>query len=191
MKNYTDEQLIKLAIKEDKTALEMLVARYIKIVYCFVYKYARNREDAEDITQEIFIKVWKNLNKFDNDKKFRPWLYEIAKNTSLDFLKKKKAIPFSHLDSEEDYYLGRFDTIGGNTVKSPAVMAEQSFLVNKLSSVIKILSPKYAEIISLYHEQELNFREIAEMKGKSINTIKSRYRRALSLVKRIILNVEI
>lgn len=186
MKNYTDEQLIKLAIEENKSALEMLVARYIKVVYRFVYKYARNREDAEDITQEIFVKVWKNLNKFNHNKKFRPWLYEIAKNTSLDFLKKKKAIPFSHLNLEANDNFERLDDIGENTVKSPAIMVEQSLLANKLSAIIKILSPKYTEIISLYHEQELNFREIAEIKEESINTVKSRYRRALSLVKKII-----
>jgi len=186
MKNYTDEQLIKLAVKKDKNALETLVARYLKAVYGFTYQYARNREDAEDITQEIFIKVWKNLNKFKDNKKFRPWLYEIAKNTSLDFLKKKNPIQFSYLDSAAGDNSEKLDNIIKNTVAAPVVMIEQSFLINKLSLAIKILSPKYAEIISLYHKQELNFREIAEINGESINTVKSRYRRALLLVKKII-----
>jgi len=185
MKNYTDEQLIKLAVKKDKNALETLVARYLKAVYGFTYQYARNREDAEDITQEIFIKVWKNLNKFKDNKKFRPWLYEIAKNTSLDFLKKKNPIPFSYLDSAAGDNSEKLDNIIKNTVAAPVVMIEQSFLINKLSLAIKILSPKYAEIISLYHKQELNFREIAEINGESINTVKSRYRRALLLVKKL------
>jgi RNA polymerase sigma-70 factor (ECF subfamily) len=187
MENHTDEQLIRLAAKKNNGALEALVARYIKVIYRFVYKYAQNQADAEDITQEVFIKVWKNLNKFNHTKKFRPWLYEIAKNTSLDFLKKKKPIPFSRLTLTTDNSLEQLNNIKNNTVESPAVMVEQSFLANKLSSVIKMLSPKYAEIISLYHEQELNFREIAKIKHESINTVKSRYRRALLLVKKIIL----
>jgi len=164
MKNYSDEELINLSAKGNKNALETLVKRYLKIVYGASFRYARNSEDAEDIAQEVFIKVWKNLNRFKDGKKFRPWLCEIAKNTALDFLKKKSPISFSRLDSGQENNPDLFDNLGKNIIESPAVIVDRFFLANKLSFVIKILSPKYAEIISLRHNRELNFAEIAILK---------------------------
>jgi len=84
MQELTDLQLIELSNKGDMGALETLISRYLKLVYFFVYSYLKNNANAEDVSQEIFVKLWKNLSKFDQSKEFRPWLYQIAKNSCLD-----------------------------------------------------------------------------------------------------------
>ena len=90
-----DKILIQQYLKGDEKSLEILIARYLKPIYSFVYKNVGNPSEAEDITQEVFIKIWKNIKKFDQNKNFKPWIFQIAKNTSIDFLRKKKSIPFS------------------------------------------------------------------------------------------------
>lgn len=94
MQTYTDEQLIKNYLKGDDNSLEILIRRYLKPIYFFVYGYTKDEQKAEDIAQEVFVKIWKNLKKFDKNKNFKTWIFTIAKNTALDYLKKKKSCRF-------------------------------------------------------------------------------------------------
>ena len=97
----TDEKLIEGSSEGDNAAFEKLLKRYLKSVYNFIYRLASDREVAEDLTQETFVKVWKNLRRFDQTKSFKVWIFTIAKNTAYDFLKKKKTIPFCCCTDEE------------------------------------------------------------------------------------------
>ncbi|MBU4479872.1 sigma-70 family RNA polymerase sigma factor, partial [Patescibacteria group bacterium] len=88
MKN-SDIKIINRYLKGDEKSFEMLVQNYIKSVYSFAYKYTKNTSESEGITQEVFIKVWKNIKKFDQKKSFKTWIFAITKNTALDYIKKK------------------------------------------------------------------------------------------------------
>ena len=184
MNTFTDEQLAKLAARDDREALETLVARHLRPVYGFVYKYARDRESAEDLAQEIFVKVWRNLKSFDTQKKFRPWLYQIAKNTCLDFLKKKNlALPFSSLNLEDGEWLAQNLA---DTSASAEILTDRALLADKLAWAVKQLAPKSAQIISLYHQRDLSLKQIAGLVSQPFNTVKSRYRRAIIQLKNIL-----
>ena len=74
MKELNDNQLIERYLAGDDRSLELLMARYIKPMYGFVFGYVKNQDIAQDVTQEIFVKVWKNLKKIDKDKNFKSWL---------------------------------------------------------------------------------------------------------------------
>jgi RNA polymerase sigma-70 factor (ECF subfamily) len=176
----SDIQLISEYISGDEKSLEILVKRYLKPVYNLVYGYAGNQADAEDIAQEVFVKIWKNIRKFNPEKSFKSWIFAIAKNTALDALKKKKAIPFS-----------MFDTIDGNFItdtvadKSPLASEIAEYKENEAiikGSLLK-LPLKYQKIVSL-RLKDLTFQSIAEIMGESINTVKSRYLRAIKLLKK-------
>ena len=91
----SDERLVALACKNNQVALEVLFSRYLKVIYNFIYRAVSDSFEAEDLTQEVFIKVWKNLSKFDQSKTFKPWLYKIAKNTYLDYYKTKQPSVFT------------------------------------------------------------------------------------------------
>ena len=81
----TDEQLLNDYLFGDEKSLELLIRRYLKPIFGFVYKYVRNSPDAEDITQEVFVRIWRNLKKFKKEKKFKTWIFAIARNSAMIF----------------------------------------------------------------------------------------------------------
>jgi len=170
----TDNELIKEYLKGDEKSLEILVARYLKPIYSFSYKNVGNMEQAEDITQEVFAKIWKNLKKFDQRKDFKPWIFQIAKNTSIDYLRKKKIIPFS-----------RFENESGQNFLADNLQGESPNLIENLAdkqaieAILANLDEKEQKIINLRHKQGFSFKQIANILKEPINTIKSRYRRIM------------
>ncbi|MDD4624962.1 MAG: sigma-70 family RNA polymerase sigma factor [Candidatus Paceibacterota bacterium] len=184
MPEPTDADLIKQYLKGDEKPLEILIKRYLRPVYGLAFSYSRNQADADDITQEVFVKVWRHIKKFDCEKSFKAWLFTIAKNTSLDFLKKKRAIPFSVFENENGYNFVA-DSLASQS-PSPLQEAEKKEAKSFVSSAIKHLSSNYQKIIFLRHDKDMTFQEIADFLGESINTVKSRYRRAIINIKKII-----
>lgn len=184
MTERTDEQLAQSAARGDAFALEELVARYVQPVYGFVRTFVKDNESAEDVTQEIFVKVWKYLGRYDTNQAFRPWLYTIAKRTALDFLKKKQLIPFSELETEEG--LDWLSQAIADSAPAPDALAQSGFEQRRVGAALESLSPSYADVVSLHHHEGLKFREIADKLGEPLNTVKSRYRRALVQLKNIL-----
>jgi len=181
LENSSDKELIKQAKLGDQSSLDALVRQYLPIVYGIARRYIRDSDDLEDATQEVFIKMWRNLKKFDARKPVKPWLAEITKNTCLDILKKKKALSFSAFEAE-DGTNALLDNIP-STTPLPTELVDQSIFKKILHAAIKKISPNYAEVLSLYYYKGLNFREIAEVRRESIDTIKSRHRRAIILLR--------
>lgn len=183
MQSRTDEQLIKDYLEGDQKSLEFLIERHIKSIYGFVYRYVGNLHDAEDITQDVFLRMWRNIKKFNNEKKFKTWLFTIAKNASLDFLKKKKPFLFTDLYADEEN--SKLENL-----PDPAPLPDEIFdkknLAEHMEKIIMKLPENYRIILILYYNGHLNFREIAESLNEPLNTIKSRYRRALLALRKII-----
>lgn len=179
-----DNQLIKDYFRGDEKAFEVLIKRYLKPIYGFVYRFVGDGGRAEDITQDVFVKVWRNLKKFNQDKKFKTWIFAIAKNTTIDFLKKKKVIPFCEFENEKG------ENVLVRTLTDPAPLAqelsEKTEIARELQGTLATLSPKYRIVLLLRYNEHFNFREIAQTLGEPFNTIKSRHRRALILLKRIL-----
>lgn len=185
MLERNDEKLVAEYLKGDEKSLEILIKQYLKPIYSFVYRYVGDTADAEDITQEAFVRMWRNIKKFDQQKNFKTWIFSIAKNASIDFLRKKKAIPFSEFENEE----------GGNaiidTLVDPAPLPdeiiERADMVHLLTSALEKLSPKYRMVLFLRYNDHFTFREIAESLSEPLHTIKSRHRRALIVLKEILI----
>ncbi|MBI2515114.1 sigma-70 family RNA polymerase sigma factor [Candidatus Wolfebacteria bacterium] len=192
MKEYSDAELVVKYLEGDGASLEFLIKRYVKPIYGFVYKYVENAKDVEDITQDVFVKMWRNLKKpilglprgFNPDKgSFKTWIFQIAKNTAIDFLKKKKATPFSAFENEAGE--NTFTETLIDLAPLPQELLEKAGMAQMLNSVMEKLSPKYRVVLSLRYNDHLTFREIAESLGGSLNTVKSRHRRALVMLKNI------
>ena len=187
--DYSDQQLINCYLKGDENSLEVLIKRYLKPVYSFTFRFVGDGREAEDITQEVFVKVWRNLKKFDprrsrfatlrgkQNKKpapyrtegsgagFKTWIFTIAKNTCLDWQKKKKTLPL--------YFT---ETIG-----------EPSPVFNEpLGKILEELPLKYRMVLFLRYNDHFTFREIAESLGESINTIKTRHRRGIAILRKLL-----
>ena len=99
-----DGQLVKQTLAGDDEAFETIVSNYLAGVHRFVYRLVGDSETASDITQETFLKVWKNLSKFRIGESLRAWIFTIARNTATDYLRKKKAVTFSKLSNEDFDY---------------------------------------------------------------------------------------
>jgi RNA polymerase sigma-70 factor, ECF subfamily len=182
--NRSDKQLIRHYLKGNEESLGLLIQRYLKLIYSFTYRYTGNAQDSEDATQETFVKVWRNLKKFDQNKKFKTWIFAIAKNTAIDFLKKKKAIPFSKVENEKG------ENIITETLADPSPLPyellEKAGMAQVLTSAMEKLSPKYRMVLFLRYNDHFNFREIAESLEEPLNTVKSRHRRALVMLKKLL-----
>lgn len=181
-----DEKLVADYLAGDEKSLEVLFGRYLKPIYSFTYRYVGGGQDAEDVTQDVFVKVWRHIKRFDQNKSFKTWIFSIAKNTAIDFLKKKKTIPFSEFENEEG------ENIITETLADPSPLPqellEKAGVAQMLNSAMDKLSPKYRMVLFLRYNDHFNFREIAESLGESLNTVKSRHRRALTMLKKSLLS---
>ncbi len=184
MNNYSDEQLVELYIKGDKEALNLLIKRYLTSIFNYALSFVKDEAAAEDLTQEVFVKVWKKIKKIDNNYKFKSWLYVVAKNTCLDYLKKNKTINFSELNLVDDNLL--FENLIKQTGLSSQEKLELAHETDILNSAIDKLTEKYIQIIKFHYLSGFKFREIAETLNESIETIKSRNRRALIYLRKLI-----
>lgn len=177
MDQPTNEQLITQYLSGDQMALEILISKNLKLIYNFHLRQTNDPTIAEDLTQETFIKVWKNLKKFKVDKNFQVWLFTIAKNTLFDYFKKKKILVFS--DWEDDDGNNQL----ADQLTDPAPLPEEIFfsknLTAQLQQALTTLTASQRLAINLHHYDELTFAEISEVARVSENTAKSWYRRGL------------
>ncbi len=177
MDELSDSELVKQYLSKDSQALDALVQRYFKQVFFFAKTYVKNDLEAEDITQEVFVKVWKNLKKFDPNKKFKTWIFQITKNTCIDFLRKhKNFVDPSNMDEEQ--MAENLERIEDTSPLPEELFATQEFS-QKLEAVLDTLPKIYKSVVVLHLQHDMTFQEIAEVLNESINTVKSRYRRAL------------
>lgn len=184
MSEENDKKLIVDYLDGNVPALEELINQYLQPIYNFVYHFIGGRPEAEDITQEVFVKVWRHLKKFNQQKSFKTWLYAIARNTAIDFLKKKKHLNFSDLDTREEST--KIENMLVDPEPLPSEIFDQKDLSEKLLSVMQKLSLRYRTILYLYYYNHFTFQEISEILKESINTIKSLHRRGIIKLRELI-----
>jgi len=175
----------------DEKEFSLLVSRYLKPVHSFLFRYVGSREEAEDLTQETFVRVWKNLKKYDRGKSFKTWTFAIAKNAAIDFLKKKKSIPLSRFSASGGSTFGGEDGESYNSIlesmPDPEPLPEELFSRRELGDILSLAMEKipaeYRMVLFLHYNDHFTFREIAESLEEPLNTVKSRHRRALFMLK--------
>jgi len=180
-----DAALAAAVIKGDGDSFAALVDRYMPMVYKFTYRYVGNADAANDIVQDVFIKVWKNIRSFDPSRNFKTWLLTIAKNTALDAIKKKKSVLFSKIEEGEtdlDSFLAPY--VDGPDL--PDELLARKEVKADLEQMLQQLSPGYRSVLLLRYTEHLKFREIADALQEPIDTIKSKHRRALIQLRRML-----
>lgn len=183
--NEEDKLLIKASLEGDEQAFKGLLDRYLKPIYGFLHYLVRDASVVEDLAQETFIKAWKNLHKFDQEKSFKTWIFAIAKNTALDFLKKKKTTPFSFFEDEEGN--NKLEDVSENRIL-PDEILERKDIVREMEDKLAKIPEKYRVILTLHYKEDFTLSEIAEILGRPYNTIKAYHSRALLKLKEAFLD---
>jgi len=172
-----EAQIVRRVLQGDVNAFEKLVTEYEKAVYAIAQRMTGNPEDAADMTQETFIKAYNSLQSFRGDSKFSVWLYRIASNVCLDFLRsrsRKQTVSLSVEDDEgEEAQLDIADES-----QSPEVLLERGLTRNAVRRGLDALPPDYRQILLLREIQGLSYDEISAALGIDIGTVKSRIFRA-------------
>ncbi len=179
---------IKKAAKGDASAFEMLVVQYQGQVYNLCLRMTGNPDDAADLTQEAFLKVWKHLESFHFDSTFSTWLYRLASNCCLDFLRSQKRRPTVSLtvenDDEEEQVLDVADT--APTPEEHAIASEEK---EQLRLAMSQLDDEQRQILTLRVVNDLSYTEIADILSVKEGTVKSRLSRARESLRKKLLEI--
>lgn len=177
--------LVKKSISGDIDAFEELIKDYKKMAYNIALRVLRNKEDAEDISQEALIKVFKNINTFNMKSSFKVWLYRIVMNTCLDFKRKKSIISYSIDKPLENDESEMMQEIADNTY-NPDVVIQNELESQMLYESIDSLDDDFRIVIVLRDLQGLSYKDIASVLSCNEGTVKSRLNRARNKLKEII-----
>jgi len=188
-KALEDFKLIDLAVNEgDEHAYAKLMKRYNKPVYHMILKMVRNVDDAEDLTIEAFAKAFKSLHRFKKDFTFSTWLFRIATNNAIDFIRKKKLDTFS-IDtsySNDDGDAVSIDIQDHNL--NPQEEAINSQKIELIQLFVTKLPAKYQRLVRLRYFQELSYDEIAKELDAPLGTVKAQLHRARELMYDLVKN---
>jgi len=171
----SNSELIMLIQKDDRVAFYHIYERYSKRLYGFVLRYIKQKEDAEEIVQEVFVKIWESRNKIDAYSSFESFLFTIAYNTTISLLRKR---------SNEKKYLEYLKSLQ-QSANSPDLIDEIQFneLNDRVQSLLNELTPRQKEIFKLSREEGLTHDEIARKLDISVNTVKKHMSNTLALLK--------
>ncbi len=177
--------LVKKSISGDIDAFEELIKDYKKMAYNIALRVLRNKEDAEDISQEALIKVFKNISSFNMKSSFKVWLYRIVMNTCLDFKRKKSIISYSIDKPLENDESEMMQEIADNTY-NPDIVIQNELESQMLYESIDSLDDDFRIVIVLRDLQGLSYKDIASVLSCNEGTVKSRLNRARNKLKEII-----
>ena len=175
-----DDHWVVLAIKGDEKAYSELTQKYQKPLYFHVRKMIRKPDFAEDLVQDIFLKAFKSLKNYKNDYAFSTWLYRIATNHTIDYLRKKKLETLSiNADDSDDTHAAIQLADEDNFTDEPMIKRERK---NKVREAIDQLPEKYREVILKRHIEEKSYQEISEEMDIPLGTVKAHIFRARELL---------
>jgi RNA polymerase sigma-70 factor (ECF subfamily) len=169
-----EKQLVGRAASGDRRAFDELTKRYKDKMFSLIYKMTGERETALDLMQETFFSAFKELPRFRLESSFGSWLYRIASNKSINFLRRKKLLFFVPLEKTSD----RAVSYEMNDA------SEKSELHKALAEAMESLPPKQKLAFNLRFHQQLSFNEIAEIMGKNVSTVKTNYQKAVEKLRK-------
>jgi len=165
MSNQSDLDYINKIVDGDTSAFAILVDRYKDLVFTLAYKMLKNREEAEEIAQDTFIKIFKSVGKFKGDSKFSTWVYKVTYNTCLDYLKKKKrGINITYI---EDFDLQQLKTL--DKISNAIDEKEKNQLIH---DCLNVLPSEEAFLLTLFYFEQQSTEEIAKIMDTNANNIK-------------------
>jgi RNA polymerase sigma-70 factor (ECF subfamily) len=163
-----EQELVRRAQAGDRQAFDKLVVENKDKVFALIYRMTENRETALDLLQDSFLAAYKSLKKFRGDSGFSSWLYRIASNKTLNYIRRARIIPFYNIESG----------VGAEPAYEMTDKIENEALQKALTGALKSLPPQQKLAFNLRFYEELPFAEIAVIMDKSESTVKTHYQKA-------------
>lgn len=184
-----DLELVERAITGDQKAYAKLMSRYRDSIYFMLLKMVNNKSDAEDLTIEAFGKAFKNIKQYSPNFAFSTWLFKIASNNGIDFLRKRRAILVSiDVEPDDDSHTRPISISDDGLDPSEAMIKTQ--MTQEVRAVVQKLKPRYRTLVEMRYFQELSYEEIAEELQLPLGTVKAQLFRARELLFNILKNSE-
>ena len=175
MSKPDDTKLIERCIKGDRQAFEALLIQYEKPVFNAAYRMLNNREDASDVTQTVFLKVYENFDSFDPSRRFFSWVYRITLNESINWLSKQKRLePLQHETAADS--------------KSPEQEVDSAQLSTAVQAALMTIKADYRSVVILKHFLGCSYMEISDVLEIPEKTVRSRLYSARQLLKNALTN---
>lgn len=188
-KALQDYELVQKALQGDEKAFARLLSRYRETIYFMLLKMLNNRADAEDLTIEAFGKAFKNLHQYSPTYAFSTWLFKIASNNCIDFLRKKKGITIP-LENDDD----QNEVSEASRIRSKDLNPEEKLIRKQkailLHKVVRRLKPHYQTLVELRYFREMSYEEIAEELDLPLGTVKAQLFRARQMLFKLIESTE-
>lgn len=190
-KGKVDLSLVKAAVDEgDEKAFAELMHRYRDSIYFMLLKMVNNRDDAEDLTMEAFGKAFRNLSQYTPDYAFSTWLFRIATNNCIDFIRKKKKMTFS---IDKGFENDEGEEVAMN-IKADELDPEEKLIKEQkiaiMRNLVEKLPPRYKELVELRYFKEYSYEEIAERLKLPLGTVKAQLWRAREFLFDIVKNAK-
>ncbi|MBA3648627.1 MAG: sigma-70 family RNA polymerase sigma factor [Chitinophagales bacterium] len=168
----SDIEIINKVLGGDTSSYSLLVQRYQRYIFSLSLRFTKNREDAEEVAQDCFVKAYRSLGTFQQSAKFSTWLYSIVYHTSMSFLRKKKVQIISVDDEQHEHILEDYPSY----LKANEI--EYKSRTEHVNKAIQMLLPDDALIITLFYQGEQSLDEISKISGYETNTVKVKLHRA-------------
>ncbi len=172
-----EKELVAAAKEGNLEAFEQILFAYEKPIYSYVYRLVRQKEDAQDLTQETFVKLYKHIDAVDSEKNFRAWVYKIATNTVYDWLRKKQKRQELFIIDDPDV---QFETVD---VETPYQDMQRVERAKDVETALQKVRPVYRAVLLLFYWQGFGYTEIAHVLSLPLNTVKTYLYRAKHALK--------
>jgi len=181
-----EQFLVDRVCSGDHTAFHELVGRYKKKIFYLAYDITGDHQEAEDISQEVFMKMYRSLKTFRRDAKMSSWLYQITVNTSIDSLRKKSSKPARSIDEFDPSFVQAELPAGGSGAYAlnPVLSTESAQIQEHISQALKKISARERTVFVMRHYNDLKLHEIAEILNITIGTVKSLLFRAIKKLRK-------
>jgi len=181
--NRTDEELVADVLMGIQGSFEALLRRHESGIYAFLFRMLRNPEEAADLAQEVFMKVFACIEQFNPEYRFKTWLYRIAANAAVDRTRRKRHVRAHSAElPDEDEGLARFPSMD----PGPEDHLQERETRDRLGAALRAMPRSYREVLLLRFQNEMRYDEIAEMTRLPLGTVKNRIFRAREMLKKAI-----
>lgn len=188
-KAYQDYILVQAALEGDEKAFARLLGRYKDAIYFMLLKMVNNRSDAEDLTLEAFGKAFKNLHQYSPTYAFSTWLFKIASNNCIDFLRKRKGVFISiENNNEQNENNEQFKLKSKDPNPEERLIRKQKAIL--LQKVVRRLKPRYQNLVELRYFREYSYEEVAKELNLPLGTVKAQLFRAREMLFKMIESTE-